>query len=135
MKPMNRSKLICAVAMVLAAAHVHALPPQADGVLTRSETVRYNRAQVVTADGAARVYERLRAAAERVCADPATSGAGKLQPLADPGRSRCLRDALGQAVQQIGSPAVAQLHTGRAPAPAKVRRPVGEAANLARARR
>ena len=105
----------------LGCASAWALPPQGEARVTRTESVRYSRSQVSTSEGAAKLYQQLRAAAERVCADP--PAAVNRAPIPDPGRAACVREALDEAVRSVGHPTVSVIHThgGQTPAVAATR--------------
>jgi len=92
--------------------------PLADAAVhTRTETVKYMRSQASTAEGAAGLYEELRAAAVRVCTGPPEA---VRDYVTDGTQASCVSDALGTAVRKVGIPMVSVLHqyssTGRSPA-------------------
>jgi UrcA family protein len=66
----------------------------------RTETVRYADLDVTHAPGAAELFQRVKSAAERVCADPGRSLAAQAH------HSACMRSAVSGAVTQIDEPAV-----------------------------
>jgi len=109
-------KVVLLAGAWLGCAGAWALPPQGEATVTRTESVQFRRSQVSTSDGAANLYQRLRAAAERVCADPHT-GVNRA-PVADPGRAACVREALDAAVRSVGQPTVSVIHAYGAQAPA-----------------
>lgn len=67
----------------------------------RSETVRYGDLDLSNAEGAGTLFHRLHSAAADVCNRP-DSG----DPLAGPSYRRCLVEAMGDAVEAVGQPAV-----------------------------
>ncbi len=77
-------------------------------VHTHTETVKYLPSHAATAEGAAELYEELRAAAYRVCSDPLPSGASYYATEAT--QSSCVGEALGKAVRKVGIPMVSVLH-------------------------
>lgn len=78
----------------------------------RSETVRFADLDINHAQGAAVLYRRLKHAAEYVCRD--------MDPGRELGRARvyadCIQDALGHALAQIDSGAVAAYAASHEPA-------------------
>jgi UrcA family protein len=85
-----------------------AAPPSAPQMVTRTETVTYRPSEAASAEGAVKLYQRLTAAARRVCEDPSrVMGA---PGLSDPAYVGCVRKALDDAVRQVGSPMVSMLH-------------------------
>lgn len=97
-----------------------AMPPLADAVLTRTETVKYDRAAAATPEGAAELYDRLQQTASRVCSEPAP----RARPFRhDPSYEKCMSEALDKAVRQVGITTVSLMHRhGESPATAIARR-------------
>lgn len=85
-----------------------ALPPLAEPAVTRTETVKYSPAEAATPEGAAALYARLKAAAEKVCADPSPVPLGMTAH--DPAFEACASAALADAVRKTGSPLVSMVH-------------------------
>jgi UrcA family protein len=91
------------------------MPPAGDAVVTRAITVKYAPGDAATAEGAAKLYRKLRMAASRACSDP-PGGASRFATLGTD-YAVCVQAALGKAVQDVGSPLVLALHTGTDKAP------------------
>lgn len=102
---MNKSKLalLAAALMSTTAMAVPTLDVTGEAQL-RTETVKYKATEAATAQGAAALYARLRAAALRVCVDGlAVSGI-------DTEYQACVAEALTAAVQNVAIPSVSALH-------------------------
>jgi UrcA family protein len=74
-----------------------------------SEVVKFHRSETTTTGGAERLYDRIHAAAWRVCSDmfPANNGPGALEGL------RCIRTLTDDAVKQVNSPRLTAVHEER----------------------
>lgn len=94
-----------------------AAPMGGEAVQTRTETVKYAPSQAATEQGASVLYGELKAAAQRVCADPHPPG---LRHEAEAAFGACVEDALTSAVRKVGIPMLTVLHQhgsdGRSPA-------------------
>jgi UrcA family protein len=91
------------------------LPPMTEPVVTRTMTLKYDPAEVATADGAALLYRKLLAAASDVCANPAyPSSRGFDDRYA---HAACTSAALDKAVQQVDIPMLTTLHAPRVSVP------------------
>jgi UrcA family protein len=81
--------------------------PLSERVLTRTETVKYNPAKATTINGAAELYEKLHAAAAKVCSsDDRRFSALDMQDTYE----KCTATALDKAVAKVHSPLVMALH-------------------------
>jgi UrcA family protein len=87
--------------------------PPSQQALTRSETIKYNPAKATTIEGATELYEKLRAAAAKVCSSKGT-GYSAIDMQND--YDACVRKALHQAVGRVRSPLLTALHLQGAPA-------------------
>lgn len=106
MKSAYRSpRIVLLAGAMLFSGGAWALPPPADGMTTRSTTVKYSAAKVTTAAGAAELYARLRHAASRVCMDTTRRIDSQTAVAA------CMKEALDGAVARIGSPMLTALHS------------------------
>ncbi len=86
----------------------------------RTETVRYEDLDLNNREGAVTLFRRLHNAAADVCATPA-DGSG---PAAVPVYQRCVDHALGDAVSEVGQPALTAYAQARGvplPSPARAR--------------
>ena len=83
----------------------------------RTETVRYADLDVTHSPGAALLFQRVKSAAERVCADPGRSIAAQAH------HSACMRSAVTGAIAKIDEPAVTAYASrlGVVPTPATVK--------------
>lgn len=95
--------------------------PLGEHSITRTETVKYMPSTIESMDGAAQLYEELKAAAERVCRDPENHDSRFLQRDND-ARTQCMTEALQQAVRRIDMPMVTFLHQDRGRAHTVARR-------------
>lgn len=87
--------------------------PLQDGMQRRSETVQYKLPEATTPEGAAELYQQLRAAAERVCAqDAALAGWSHFSRESE---TACVQAALDKAVSRVGIASVSLLHMQSAP--------------------
>jgi len=107
LRAMRMRSLMLLAGAVLCCPGAWAAPPVSAHKVMRSETVKYRPSQLSTEEGAARLYQSLRRAAERVCEDSPLE-AQMLQ--ADPGYASCVRNALDEAVQKVGVPLVTVVH-------------------------
>jgi UrcA family protein len=93
--------------------------PPSERMLTRTETVKYSPTKATTLDGAAELYEKLRAAAAKVCSSKDTG----FSPYdAQDAYEACTNKAIRQAVTKVHSPLLMALHlqdTSMRPASAK----------------
>lgn len=93
--------------------------PLSSRMLKRSETVKYNPAKATTVAGAVELYDKLHAAAAKVCSSDGT-GFGTFDK--QDSYETCVADALGKAVARVRSPVLTTLHVQSRqmkPAPAK----------------
>jgi UrcA family protein len=114
----SKTKFALLAGAALSSTGAWAAPLADAAVHMRTETVKYTRSHASTAQGAADLYDELRAAAVRVCTE--------LLPLAardyntDNLQASCVSEALGTAVRKVGIPMVSVLHqyssAGRSPA-------------------
>lgn len=101
---------VVASLLSLAASGVHTANA-ADGTAPAAHTVavNYSDLDLTTEAGNRLLYQRIRAAADKVC--PAVRATGTRIPVRD---WRCVDDAVAQAVKGIHSPMLAQVHTSYA---------------------
>lgn len=89
----------------------------ASQVNVKSEVVRYDDLRLISAVGAAVLYGRLRAAAERSCGVPPDN-----RQIAMEAKYRaCVDDAISKAVVQVNAPVLTQFHATKRGAPAPSR--------------
>lgn len=110
MKTIKRCLAPLAGAMLLSTSAV-ALPLNSTTV-TSSLKVKYSAAEAATPAGAAALYQKLQAAAEKVCRDVggSMSGVAYLSLAERESLASCISGSLGEAVEAIGIPMVSLLH-------------------------
>jgi UrcA family protein len=103
-----RSKIAILAISTLAA--IASMPVHAEPAVTvKSEVVRYGDLRLISAVGAAVLYARLRAAAERVCGGPLEG-----RPVGQATRIRnCIDDTLAKAVADVNQPVMTQYYESR----------------------
>lgn len=88
--------------------------PLQDSLLKRSETIQYKLPEATTGQGAAALYQQLRAAAERVCREESVPAAWSTYMRE--AEAACIDDALDKAVSRVGIASVSLLHMQSKPA-------------------
>jgi UrcA family protein len=102
------SKLVVPVVLSLSPlCHADTTPEPGYEVLTR--TVKFADLDLGGKEGAAALYNRIRSAATEVCVTPVASGTIDLFAR----QLHCQREAIGQAVREVNSPKLTQLHMSR----------------------
>lgn len=101
-------KLALLAGASMGCASAWAIPPGSETVVTRSESVQYRKAQASTIEGAEKLYLTLKAAAARVC--EAESPLAERAMGGPDARISCVKEALDQAVQDVGIPMVSVVH-------------------------
>lgn len=104
----NKARLALLAGAALFCTGAWSAPLTDEAAHTRTETVKYAPSRAASAEGAAALYDQLRAAAGRVCGDPQTQAVKPGIPDAD--YASCVKDALDTAVRHIGIPMVSVLH-------------------------
>jgi UrcA family protein len=92
--------LVCAAEAALFAAATSAAEP------TQSITVRYTDLNLERPHDVARLYDRIRGAAQSVCGVPEPEFADWVNPA----RQRCIGDAIARAVARVDRPALSAYH-------------------------
>lgn len=88
--------------------------PLQDNILTRSETIQYKLPEASTAQGAAALYQQLRAAAERVCREDSVPAVWS--SYMREAEAACIDQALEKAVGRLGIASISLLHMQSRPA-------------------
>lgn len=101
---------------MLLCASAWASPPMGKDVVTRTITVKYLATEAATAEGAEKLYRKLRRAAGRACSDSSSGAASRFFDLG-PDYASCVEAALGKAVQDVAIPMVSSLHGAGVKAP------------------
>lgn len=81
--------------------------PLAEAVVTRTQTVQYSATAAATPVGATELYEKLHAAASKVCSDEGTGFASRYM---ETSYAECMNKALTKAVADVGSPVLTAVH-------------------------
>jgi len=92
----GESRAIIPVAIAMLLASVLATPNAFAGDAARSETVKFQDLNVDTPAGVETLYNRIHAAARRVCAES--------DPVASQGVGNCIRKAEGKAISDLNLP-------------------------------
>jgi UrcA family protein len=100
------SKLVFAVAGVVAAVASFAATPAADGL---SVSVRYDDLNLSTTKGVNTLYRRISAAAREVCPDIYSRDLHVVLAA-----QHCQSAAIAKAVSEVNNPSLAMLHAARA---------------------
>lgn len=88
--------------------------PLQDSLLKRSETIQYKLPEASTEQGAAALYQQLRAAAERVCREDSVPDVWSSYMRET--EAACVDEALDKAVSRVGIASVSLLHMQSKPA-------------------
>lgn len=92
---LKTSALLIAIAAIIAPA------ARASNIEPTSETVHFADLNVASPEGAAMLFKRIRAAAQEVCRD---LDAGYFDLALMQRHEACVRNAIGSAVEQVGTP-------------------------------
>ena len=106
MHNLTRILISAVVALLICGAEGALLAAGASAAEVQSLTVHYADVDLTRPAGVARLYQRISAAAEQVCAPRLLTGSH----LPQPSYLRCFNDAVAQAVARVDRPALSVYH-------------------------
>lgn len=105
-----RSAAAVAATVLLTVGPAMADPAVASDKQALQTAVRYSDLDLASSEGAATLYRRIVAAAQRVCPDSGVRDARSTQAIRE-----CRAQAIQRAVDSVGSPQLAAIYIGRHP--------------------